>query len=80
MDPEVRTFIRQSVPSVLALEVLLFLREHSAQTWTPESLATALRNSPGSCASIMSAFAGQSLLARGPRAMPTSRDLTRSRA
>jgi len=64
MDPDLRAFIRQSVPSVLALEVLLFLRARPAESWTSESLARALRNNASSCDAIMAAFASRGLLVR----------------
>jgi hypothetical protein len=64
MDPELRAFIRQSVPSVLALEVLLFLRVRPAESWTSHALAAALRNNACSCEAIMAAFAGRGLLVR----------------
>jgi DNA-binding IclR family transcriptional regulator len=64
MDSDLRTFIRQSIPSVLALEVLLFLRAHAEDAWTPETVAAALRNSPSSCDAIMASLASRGLLAR----------------
>lgn len=64
MDPDLLAFIRKSIASVLALEVLLFLRSRAPHRWTPEALAAALRNSPTSCDAIMASFASGGLLAR----------------
>lgn len=64
MDSDLLAFIRKSIASVLALEVLLFLRSRGAGGWTPEALAAELRHSATSCDAVMAAFAGAGLLAR----------------
>jgi DNA-binding IclR family transcriptional regulator len=45
IDADVATFIRGSVRSVWALELLLFLRQRRSQRWTEEALVRELRAS-----------------------------------
>lgn len=44
-DPNLSKFIQSQFPSIWALEVLIFLRDHSSVVWTQEQLVTDLRAS-----------------------------------
>jgi hypothetical protein len=45
-DEEIFAFVRTSVRSVWALELLLLLRRHPGRAWHPEELVLELRGSP----------------------------------
>ncbi len=64
MDADLRAFVGQAIPSVLALEVLLFVRAWPATIWAPDELAAVLRHSVPSCDAIMASLASRGLLAR----------------
>lgn len=46
MTEDITSFIRSSFPSVWALELMLYMREHPERKWTADELVTQLRGSP----------------------------------
>lgn len=54
-DPVVR-FVRSTIKSVWALELLLLIRRTAPREWTVEELTAALRSSPLIVTELLSAF------------------------
>jgi hypothetical protein len=55
-DPDLPAFIRSSIRSVWALEVLLLLKRQPDRAWTPEDLVRELRASTTVVADALAAF------------------------
>ena len=56
ISEEILRFIRSSIKTVWALELLLLIRRQSSQSWTAEGLTTELRSSLPLVADILSGF------------------------
>lgn len=65
IDSELATFIRGSVRSVWALELLLFLRQRRSRAWSEETLVRELRASRTLVKQGLAAFEAVGLLTRG---------------
>jgi hypothetical protein len=61
---EVLQFLRASIKSVWALELLLFLRRHGAQVWTVDRLTDELRSSRFVVGQVMETFEAAGLVAK----------------
>ena len=67
MIPEdVLRFVRDSIKSVWALELLLFMRRNSTQAWTIEQLAKELRSNQQLVTDILSSFTASGLVSTNP--------------
>lgn len=64
LDEDLMLFIRSVVPSVWALEILLFMRAHSERSWTHEELARETRSHPNLAGELMEDFIRTGLLTR----------------
>jgi hypothetical protein len=53
---DTKAFIRSSIRSVWALELLLFMRRHDGEAWTAEALARELRSSTFAIKDILDTF------------------------
>ena len=62
LSPEVLEFLRSSVKSVWALEVLLFLRRRSERAWTVDALTTELRSSAMLIGEVVAGFVAAGLV------------------
>ena len=62
-EVDVFAFIRKSIPSVWALELLLFLLRRPAQAWCDEDLIRELRSSPTAVDSALAALTGAGFIA-----------------
>jgi hypothetical protein len=78
---ETLQFIRSSIKSVWALELLLFLRRNSSQSWTVDRLVSELRSSRFVISEVMSTFKSAGLILEESdgslRYVPASSDLDR---
>lgn len=80
ISEEVRRFVRSSVKSVWALELLLLLRRDSERSWTAEALTNELRGSRQLVADILSHFIQIGLVVQSSqsyRYQPTDANLDR---
>lgn len=59
-------FIRRSIRSVWALELLLAMREHPKRMWSEPELVGQLRASDAVVAGVLAGFEREGLVARGP--------------
>ena len=67
MIPEaVLELIRSSIKSAWALELLLFVRRHSARAWTVEQLTTELRSNPSLVSNILATLRKANLVQEEP--------------
>lgn len=64
-DP-VRQFIRNSIKSVWALELLLFMRRGAPSAWSVNQLSAQLRSSPSLIAAILPTFKKTGLVTEEP--------------
>ena len=64
INPRVKAFLADHIDSVLELELLLLLRVHGRQQWTPATLAAELKIDPAWAAEQLAKFAGRGLLIR----------------
>ena len=62
MDEDLLLFIKSSIRSVWALEILLFMRRHRGRTWTREELAQELRSNTRLVAQVLAVFESAGLL------------------
>ena len=62
IDDDVLSFIRSTIKSVWALELLLFLRRHRERAWTAEELVRELRSSRFVVSEIMTTFSAAGLI------------------
>ena len=65
INPKVRSFLADHIDSVLELELLLLLRSHAQQSWTPAALAGELKIDPSWASEQLEKFALRDLLSRG---------------
>jgi hypothetical protein len=76
---DVLRFVRDSIKSVWALELLLFMRRNAAQAWTVEQLTKELRSSPQLVTDILASFTTSGLVGTDAdgtfRYCPASADL-----
>lgn len=63
-NAELLAFIRDTVRSVWALELLLLLRRSAPRAWTAQELVGEMRASPGLVADNLSIFEGHALVRR----------------
>jgi len=63
---DVLRFVRDSIKSVWALELLLFMRRNSTQAWTIEQLAKELRSNQQLVTDILSSFTASGLVSTDP--------------
>ena len=59
------TFIRRSIPSVWALDVLLLVRRPPARSWSMQELVGELRASDAVVSGVLIGFQREGLVARG---------------
>ena len=81
LSQEVQSFIRSTFRSVWSLELLIFLRNHSDQSWTTEDLVAGLRASDSIVAQSVESLVAAGLVATEAdgraRDLPASADLDR---
>lgn len=80
-SPDIAAFLQAHFKSVWALELLLFLKDRSGESWTAEQLVAALRTSETIVSTSLSALIAGGLLAHDEngqvRYAPASHDLSR---
>jgi hypothetical protein len=64
INPQVKAFLADHIDSVLELELLLLLRAHAPQAWTPAALAAELKIDSTWAAAQLATFASRGLLVR----------------
>ena len=64
-DLELLTFIRRSIPSVWALDVLLLVRRPPLRGWSPGELVGELRASDAVVLGVLEGFQREGLVAKG---------------
>lgn len=62
-DPDLEAFVKASLRSLWALELLLFMRRHRDQDWTVESLVAELRGSRHLVEQLLGDFSRSGLIA-----------------
>ena len=80
-SPDIAAFLRDHFRSVWALELLLFLKDRGAQTWTGEQLIAALRTSETIVSTSIATLVAGGLVSKDGeghvRYAPASDDLSR---
>ncbi|WP_293677669.1 hypothetical protein [uncultured Phenylobacterium sp.] len=64
-DLDLVTFIRRSIPSVWALDVLLLVRRAPARSWSPHELVGELRASDAVVTGVLDGLQREGLVAQG---------------